>query len=78
MAVSKRYTYNLTRTLQYNLTKFCPTASSDRIDDKWLWNRHLLTPAFRSLGQDSPWLLPLVYGFVDQASASAHPFAINL
>ncbi|KAM0751709.1 hypothetical protein T439DRAFT_313088 [Meredithblackwellia eburnea MCA 4105] len=104
------YTYDLTHTLQHNLTSgsstllksTVPNASSPRkgtssggdkfstFNDKWVWNRHLLRPAFRSLmtgsggtaknpslvgaasgmGKKSPWVLPLVHGFVDQAKLS--------
>ncbi|KAM0793180.1 hypothetical protein ACM66B_000653 [Microbotryomycetes sp. NB124-2] len=69
------YTYDLTHTLQHNLTR-----KHDRTDecqsplaylnDKWVWNRHLLRPAFRHLKGRSPWVLPLIYGFVDQAKLS--------
>lgn len=38
------------------------------LDEKFLWNRHLLRPAFRDLPTRSPFMLPLIHGFVDQAS----------
>ncbi|PWN53902.1 hypothetical protein IE53DRAFT_383532 [Violaceomyces palustris] len=106
------YTYDLTKTLQDNLTSLecgsvsCTpgpsshkpqahghgqsshhksTPSSSRAPpttawgycEKFVWNHHLLLPAFgASEHQDSDedprteWVLPLVYGFVDQAKLS--------
>ncbi|BGP12753.1 hypothetical protein JCM10213_008892 [Rhodosporidiobolus nylandii] len=58
------YTYDVTNTLQRNMLKgnaFLPLA------DKFVWNWHLLTPFRRSFRPDSPWILPLVHGFVHQA-----------
>lgn len=42
-------------------------SSHRRFEDKYAWNWHLLRPLRSSLKPDSPWLLPLVHGFVDQA-----------
>ncbi|THV08131.1 hypothetical protein K435DRAFT_641871 [Dendrothele bispora CBS 962.96] len=63
------YTYDLTSTLQYNLT-----GSSRKVHGRWefndrfAWNFHMLTAPF---AEDGPiktnWLLPLVHGHVDQA-----------
>ncbi|KAG6855864.1 hypothetical protein H0H87_009899 [Tephrocybe sp. NHM501043] len=60
------YTYDLTSTLQHNLT----AADDVSFDDRYAWNYHLLASPFHQ--QDSaclsaPWLLPLVHGHVDQA-----------
>lgn len=57
------YTYDLSSTLQHNLTlpHLAPTSSTsstpgpslmDRQNEKWLWNHHLLLPA-RSLSSNS-------------------------
>lgn len=67
------YTYDLTHTLQHNLThssreKASASNAFTSFNDKWVWNRHLLRPAFRGLTGRSPWVLPLIHGFVDQAS----------
>ncbi|WFD36768.1 phosphatidylinositol-3,5-bisphosphate 5-phosphatase [Malassezia cuniculi] len=69
------YSYDLTRTLQSNMTG--PRAGDDRVvNDKFVWNYKLLQPAFsdcfsRSESPEvalrSAWVLPLVHGFVDQA-----------
>ena len=99
------YTYDLTSTLQANLTGVrAPPAdgppppaglehlSAFRVSTQYMWNYHLLKDAFPSLRDDpegrkwkgnlggqadggnagatSGWVIPLVYGFVDQASES--------
>ncbi|RDB21467.1 Polyphosphoinositide phosphatase [Hypsizygus marmoreus] len=65
------YTYDLTSTLQHNLT-----GSSRPVDGKWpfsdryAWNFHLLTGPFENQERfplKAHWLLPLVHGHVDQA-----------
>lgn len=78
---SSSYTYDLTHTLQYNLTRgtpdpSAPTNAFSSFNDKWVWNRHLLRPAFRGLKGKSPWVLPLIHGFVDQASESLVPLIL--
>lgn len=93
------YTYDLTKTLQDNLTD--PPASPPKpggsqreerkgrqeapttawgYNEKFVWNHHLLLPAFGAsehadnvadeYGSGNEWVLPLVYGFVDQAKLS--------
>ncbi|KAH0579741.1 hypothetical protein H2248_002578 [Termitomyces sp. 'cryptogamus'] len=65
------YTYDLTSTLQHNLTRSSrPNNSPWLFNDRYAWNYHLLACTFA--GQDiprlsPPWLLPLVHGHVDQA-----------
>lgn len=90
------YTYDLTRTLQENLTGRGRSqvahdhglAQKDAQQTAWgfcekfIWNHHLLLPAFKSTvnakvnSSDSSestadeWIIPLCYGFVDQAKLS--------
>ena len=66
------YTYDLTSTLQHNLTRSrLSPARRWSMNDRFAWNHHLLTAAF---GGSSPpssrshWLVPLIHGHVDQAS----------
>lgn len=78
------YTYDVTSTLQHNMTKFsyksCPQISkTPYFNDRYAWNHHLLSNAF-PLHEDnggpgdwnakSPWVIPMVFGHVDQASES--------
>jgi hypothetical protein len=102
-----RYTYDLTSTLQANLTgvRSPPPGtateagdhqSSFRVSTQYMWNYHLFKDAFPSLAEDPEgrtwkgnlggqakggnsgatcvWVIPLVYGHVDQASESAGVF----
>ncbi|KAH9477025.1 Polyphosphoinositide phosphatase [Psilocybe cubensis] len=65
------YTYDLTSTLQHNLTGEVRSGENDwPINDRFAWNFHMLTAPFSK--QATPplnhyWLLPLVHGHVDQA-----------
>lgn len=49
-------------------------------NDMFIWNHYLLKSGFRDLNSRSGWILPLIYGFVDQAStlASVHGICIFL
>lgn len=66
------YTYDLTSTLQHNLTGAVRCGENTwPINDRFAWNFHMLTAPFVEC--ESPplkhyWLLPLVHGHVDQAS----------
>ncbi|KAH8107843.1 polyphosphoinositide phosphatase [Cristinia sonorae] len=62
------YTYDLTNSLQHNLTR--PHSFNERFNDRYAWNHHLMTKPFE--GQDPPfigscWMVPLIHGHVDQA-----------
>jgi len=76
------YTYDVTNTLQRNLTHGKPTSTSASqadsgpqtsawgYNDKFIWNWHLLQSAFTNLEEPTTWVLPLIHGFCDQASKS--------
>ena len=79
------YTYDLTSTLQHNMTKpvslETDTSTSGEVkptfNDRFAWNYHLMTAAFKereSGGIGSHWMLPMVHGHVDQASACSSSF----
>ncbi|KAF8704649.1 SacI homology domain, partial [Rhizoctonia solani] len=75
------YTYDVTSTLQHNLTKFgykaCPQISkTPYFNDRYAWNHCLLSNAFPLREHNggpgdwrakSPWVIPMIYGHVDQA-----------
>src|SRR5882724_3851413 len=69
------YTYDLTSTLQCNLTRRpeVPIAAERwTFNDRFAWNHHMLEKAFGKRAEGaakSHWVLPLVNGHVDQASA---------
>ncbi|KAI8147495.1 SacI homology domain-containing protein [Fennellomyces sp. T-0311] len=73
------YTYDITNTLQVNMTGPPPmNAHSDGStpempvghNDMFVWNHYLLKSGFKDLNSRSGWILPLIYGFVDQAKIS--------
>ncbi|CUA69205.1 Polyphosphoinositide phosphatase [Rhizoctonia solani] len=78
------YTYDVTSTLQHNLTKFgykaCPQISkTPYFNDRYAWNHYLLSNAFplhehngglADWKAKSPWVIPMIYGHVDQAKLS--------
>ena len=70
------YTYDLTSTLQHNLTRAgLPQHRRWMINDRFAWNHHMLTSPFsdgKSPALKNHWLLPLIHGHVDQASKRLH------
>jgi hypothetical protein len=71
------YTYDLTNTLQVNMTRPPYTQlqddskkveSNNRYNLMFVWNYYLMKSGFESINTQSSWILPMVYGFVDQAS----------
>ena len=73
------YSYDVTRTLQNNMvrereTLQHPQANND-VDyhnSMFVWNHHLLEPASSALRKTYDWCLPIVHGFVDQATLSVY------
>ncbi|KAF2428996.1 polyphosphoinositide phosphatase [Tothia fuscella] len=68
------YTYNITRTLQRNIIRE-RTALSQNIKDgphdyneMFVWNHHLLEPASRALKNTYDWCIPIIHGYIEQAS----------
>ncbi|KIK09521.1 hypothetical protein K443DRAFT_82832 [Laccaria amethystina LaAM-08-1] len=65
------YTYDLTSTIQYNLTGPArPVHGNWPFNDRFAWNFHMLSVGFPD--HENPplknhWLLPLMHGHVDQA-----------
>jgi len=61
------YTYDLTHTLQFNLTH---PAAGLLLNDMYIWNYYLWASAFPSLRRNE-WIIPVIHGFVDQSSTAA-------
>lgn len=68
------YSYNITRTLQHNLTRErmtlidgLPRPIHEDLNAMFVWNDHLLQPARRSLANPFDWCRPIIHGYVDQA-----------
>ncbi|KIO33239.1 hypothetical protein M407DRAFT_65651 [Tulasnella calospora MUT 4182] len=72
------YTYDLTSTLQDNLTRPDRTSDVCCFNDRYAWNHHMLSHAFGRQSQKddettsirSHWVIPMVYGHIDQAKLS--------
>lgn len=77
-----RYSYDITNTLQKNLT----TPDNERLwNARFMWNYHLLQPAFdlENPKERSQWVLPMIHGSFDQtsgfyATVHAKPSEINV
>ncbi|CAG8437927.1 7513_t:CDS:10 [Diversispora eburnea] len=61
------YTYDITHTLQHNMTR-PPNRRNFSYNEMFVWNHYLLENGFRSLKNNSDWILPIIHGFVDQSS----------
>ncbi|EPS36043.1 hypothetical protein H072_10485 [Dactylellina haptotyla CBS 200.50] len=73
------YSYDISRTLQYNLSKarealkngFRPSmTSSADYNEMFAWNHYLLQPALQYMTNTFDWCLPLLHGFIDQCKIS--------
>lgn len=74
------YSYDITRTLQSNILRQRELfqkgewygTSSDGMDynDMFVWNHFLLKPGKQQPRELANWCLPIIHGFVDQASIS--------
>ncbi len=69
------YSYDITRTLQHNILRERQAMQKGNADASlkpwnpmFVWNHHLLDPASEALKNTYDWCLPIVHGFVDQAS----------
>lgn len=69
------YSYDITRTLQHNIVRERRTLHGGNANipershnSMFVWNHHLLDPASRALRNTDDWCLPIIHGFVDQAS----------
>ncbi|CAG8459681.1 7646_t:CDS:10 [Paraglomus occultum] len=65
------YTYDITHTLQHNMTR-PPNRRNFSYNEMFVWNHYLLETGFRSLKNQSDWILPVIYGFVTQSKISVY------
>jgi hypothetical protein len=67
------YSYNITRTLQANISNARQALKDGHTyiphdwNDMFVWNHHLLEPAEEALNHVYDWCIPIVYGYIDQA-----------
>lgn len=73
------YSYDITRTLQHNilrerhaLEKGHPDNIARDYNTMFVWNHYLLRPVPVELRTTYDWCMPIIHGFVDQASTQRH------
>ncbi len=78
------YSYNITRTLQQNiihereaLQRNPVTIPQQDHNSMFVWNHYLLQPVFQMLKNPYDWCLPIIHGFIDQASKSTGGLAFT-
>ena len=78
------YSYDITHTLQYNMRRERETLSQGRpvttqkqYSAMFIWNHYLLEPAAEVLKNTYDWCLPIIHGFIDQASTNPWSSMIN-
>ncbi|KAK3991405.1 Polyphosphoinositide phosphatase [Cladorrhinum sp. PSN332] len=73
------YSYDITRTLQHNITREReallsgkPCAIDDDFNSMFVWNNHLLQPVAKVLNAPYDWCRPIIHGYIDQAAVSVY------
>ncbi|KAL8372428.1 hypothetical protein RB595_001975 [Gaeumannomyces hyphopodioides] len=73
------YSYDITRTLQHNMTRERIALQQGRprtldadFNSMFVWNSHLLGPAEGALTSPFDWCRPIIHGYVDQAAVSIY------
>ncbi|KAI9797998.1 MAG: hypothetical protein M1825_005661 [Sarcosagium campestre] len=73
------YAYDITRTLQHNMARERRSFKTSGLQAKehnfnamFLWNHYLLQPAAVAIKNTYDWCLPIVHGYVDQATLSVY------
>lgn len=68
------YSYNITRTLQFNIMKEreammhgLPCTFDSDYNEMFVWNTHLLKPVAQVIEDPYDWCRPVIHGFLDQA-----------
>jgi hypothetical protein len=68
------YSYNITRTLQWNIINERKAVNEGRrrgrvdYNDMFVWNHYLLEPATEALKNVYDWCIPIIHGYIEQAS----------
>ncbi|KAL2267727.1 hypothetical protein VTJ83DRAFT_5004 [Remersonia thermophila] len=73
------YSYDLTRTLQHNITRERtallhgrPCSAEDDLNSMFVWNNHLLQPVIKAINAPFDWCRPIIHGYLDQAAVSVY------
>ena len=70
------YSYDLTRTLQFNMT----AEQKHRMvyNEGFVWNEYLLQDLIKASARDSPWVLPMIHGYLKENKFSLHGRQFNI
>ncbi|OTA02722.1 polyphosphoinositide phosphatase, putative [Trichoderma parareesei] len=73
------YSYDITRTLQHNITRERTSLANGTIpwpnedlNAMFVWNSYLLQPAVNVLQDPYDWCRPIIHGYIDQAALSIY------
>ena len=73
------YSYDITQTLQHNIMRErqaieegLPFPLQHDLNEMFVWNHYLLSPARKRIRNVYDWCLPIIHGYVDQASLSIY------
>ena len=79
------YSYDITRSLQDNIYRERMSLQTDmgksaarQHNSMFVWNQHLLGPAKKVLKNTYDWCMPIIHGFVDQATLSVYGRTIHI
>lgn len=68
------YSYDVTRTLQYNITRErtaiaegISSSPEEVFNSMFIWNDYLLQPAIKAVPGAYDWCRPIIHGYIDQA-----------
>ena len=68
------YSYNITRSLQQNIIHEKTALNEGKrgpnpdFQDMFVWNHHLLSPAYKAMKNVYDWCHPIIHGYIDQSS----------
>jgi len=78
------YSYDITHTLQHNIIRQRQAMNEGQhqadlaFSSMYVWNHHLLKPAIAALKHPFNWCLPIIHGFIDQASLDTFGRAVYI
>ncbi|EAA32532.3 hypothetical protein GE21DRAFT_6287 [Neurospora crassa] len=79
------YSYDITRTLQYNITREREALLNgqvgpmeDDLNSMFVWNNHLLQPVANALNTPYDWCRPIIHGYFDQAAISIYGRTVHV
>lgn len=73
------YSYDVTRTLQHNITRERTQLANGEIprpdgdfNSMFVWNDYLLSPVLEEIKDPFDWFRPIIHGYIDQAALSIY------